>query len=215
MKKGFTLIEILVVIAIIVTLMGVAIGGFSGAVKAAERARCQELVSNTATALTAYFQDKGVWPPVLRDRGVTDGKLDQDAALVLAPNRGTSGSPGYMSLSVQRDSNGIATKLSGYDRFGIVTPWATAVLKKRGTSATLSSRVDGGGTIDDHILHFAVDLDGDGIIEGASVGGEAVDVRANVIVWCGGKDGVIEPYSKGLDSDDVYSWTVGQTKSVK
>ena len=39
MKKGFTLIEILVVIAIIAVLMGVAIGGFSGATKAAERAR--------------------------------------------------------------------------------------------------------------------------------------------------------------------------------
>lgn len=215
MKKGFTLIEILVVIAIIAVLMGVAIGGFSGATKAAERARCQELVSNVATAMTAYFQDNGVWPPVLRDRGSVDGLLDQNAAIVLAPHRGNSGARGYLSLSVTRDGAGVATQLKGYDRFGVVSPWAVAVIKRLGTGATLSSPVKGGGTIQDHIFHFAVDLDGDGIIEGASVGGESIDVRANVMVWCAGQDGVIEPYSRGLNSDDVYSWTVGQTKDVK
>jgi hypothetical protein len=47
------------------------------------------------------------------------------------------------------------------------------------------------------------------------VGGGSIDVRANVMVWCAGQDGVIEPYSRGLNSDDVYSWTVGQTKDVK
>jgi hypothetical protein len=99
-----------------------------------------------------------MWPPVLRDRGSVDGLLDQNAAIVLAPHRGKAGAKGYLSLSVSRDGAGVATQLKGYDRFGIVSPWAAAVIKRLGTGATLSSRVKGGGTIQDHILHFAKQL---------------------------------------------------------
>ena len=51
MKKGFTLIEMLVVIGIIAVLVGASIGGFSAMTRTAERAKCQELVSNVATVL--------------------------------------------------------------------------------------------------------------------------------------------------------------------
>ena len=60
-----------------------------------------------------------------------------------------------------------------------------------------------------------MDLDGDGIIEGALVGGESVDIRATAAVWCCGKDGVIERYSVGVKKDDAYSWSHGQTQGVK
>ena len=200
MKKGFTLVEMLVVIGIIAVLVGVGIGSFSGATKAAEKRRCQELVANTATALTALFQDVGSWPKVLRDHNQS-GELNQDAALPLAKGH-------YMSLTMEND------RLSGYDRFGVVSPWAMAVIKRRGSSAVLSDKV-GSGTVQDHILHYAIDLDGDGIIESVSVGGESVDIRATAAVWCCGKDGKLEAYSRGLRSDDVYSWTHGQTQGVK
>ena len=108
-----------------------------------------------------------------------------------------------------------ATQLAGYDCFGIVTPWALAEIKRRGSSASLSTKVSGGGTIQDHILRYAIDLDGDGVISGVQVGGESVDIRANAVVWCCGKDGKIEAYSEGLKADDIYSWTVGQTKGVQ
>lgn len=199
-RNAFTLVEMLVVIGIIAILMGASIGAFSKMTKTAERAKCQELVSNTATALTALYQQAGIWPKVLRANGATDGQLDENAALALV---------NYMSLST--DSNG---KLSGIDKFGIVTPWAVAHIKRRGNSASLSDKV-AGGTLQDHILHYAVDLDGDGIIPGANVGGETVDIRATVAVWCCGKDGVLETYSRGLRKDDCYSWTKGQTQGVR
>ena len=202
MKKAFTLIEMLVVMGIIAILVGATIGAFAGMTKSAEKARCQELVSNTATALAALFQDQGVWPKKLRTEGAHDGELNEAVAVVLA--RG-----GYMSLSTDGE------KLTGYDRLGIVSPWATAVIKQRGTSATTGDRVGSGGTIRDHILHYALDLDGDGIIEGVNVGGASIDVRATAIVWCCGKDGKMEKYSVGLKRDDVYSWTYGQTQNVK
>lgn len=203
LKKGFTLIEMLIVVAIIGILVSVSLVAFGPATGAAEKARCQELVSNTATAMTALFNDKGRWPrALLANGGATEGKLDENAAYPLAKG-------GYMTLSSE---NG---KLSGYDKFGIVTPWAMKVLKSRGTSASRSDRVSGGGTVDDHILRYALDTDGDGIIEGATVGGQSINVRATCIVWCCGKDGKIEAYSDGIRKDDVYSWHKGQTEEVK
>ena len=201
MKQGFTLIEMLVVIGIIAVLMGTGVGAYSGIVKAAEKKRCQELVADTATALTALYQKNGAWPKALRRGNATDIELDKDAALPLAK-------AGYMSLSIND------WKLSGYDRFGIVSPWAAAHIKKRGVGASLSDKV-GGGSLQDHILHCALDLDGDGIIKGAIVGGESVDIRATAAVWCCGKDGVIERYSAGRKKDDAYSWSHGQTMGVQ
>lgn len=221
-RKGFTLIEMLVVIGIIAVLIGASIGGYSAMTKSAEKARCQELVTNVATALTALFQEEGSWPKALAREGSTDGKLDEDVAKALVFNRRYGRK--YFSLTTD------GSKLGGHDRFGIVTPWAQAVIKAQGKSASKSSKV-GSKTVDDHILHYALDLDGDGRIIGASVGGQAINVRATAIVWCCGKDGVIDPYpygqgggthAKGSSSgvpggktDDVYSWTPAQTIDVQ
>lgn len=205
MKKGFTLIEMLVVIGIIAALIAAAIGSYSGVTRAAEKAKCRELVAQVATALTTLYQREGNWPKLLALQGKTDGRLDAETAVALK---------GYFGLNV--DDSG---KLAGYDRFGIVTPWAQAVIKRGGREASLDTVVSAGKhgemTVKDHILHYALDLDGDGIIDGALVGGESVDVRATAIVWCGGKDGYVEPYSKGVKRDDVHSWTPGQTQKVK
>ena len=202
-RRGFTLIEMLVVIGIIATLMGVMLASVSTFLKSADKARCQELVANTATALVALYQKEGAWPRALIKGHNGNNILDENAALPLAKGR-------YMTLTMNDDK----TQLGGYDRFGVVSPWAFTVIKNRGTSASLSSKVSGGGTIQDHILRYALDLDGDGVIEGAPVGGETVNIRATAAVWCCGKDGKIEAYSTGLRKDDVYSWTVGQTKEV-
>ena len=217
MKRGFTLVEMLVVMGIIAVLVAASIGGFSHMTRTADRTKAQELVSNVATALTALYQQEGNWPKRLAIQGATDGELDERASLPLAKGK-------YISLSTT--GSGKNLKLAGADRFGIVTPWAAAVIKRRGTSASLSDAV-GAATVKDHLLHYALDLDGDGIIKGASVGGKSVDIRATAAVWCGGRDGVISPYpyasggkgsNKGKVSgrtDDVYSWTPGQTRDVQ
>lgn len=205
MKKGFTLIEMLLVIGIIAVLAGSILAGLSHMTKSSERQRCQELVANVSTALTQLFNDKGVWPRAMLANGLHGGLLDETATIPLALG-------GYLSLSYDNQTG----KLIGYDKFGVITPWAAAFLKSsNGAKATLSTAVPTGGKIQDHILHFAVDADGDGVIPNVSIGGQTISVRATVAVWCGGKDGVIEPYSKGLKGDDVYSWSYGQTQHVK
>ncbi|MBO4709307.1 MAG: prepilin-type N-terminal cleavage/methylation domain-containing protein [Kiritimatiellae bacterium] len=203
-RRGFTLIEMLVVIAIIATLMGVMLASVSKFIKSADKARCQELVANTATALTALYQKEGCWPKALIKGHNGNHLLDENAALPLAKGR-------YMTLTM----NSSETQLSGYDRFGVISPWAFSVIKNHGTSASLSTKVPGGGTIQDHVLRYALDLDGDGVIEGVPVGGETIDIRATAAVWCCGKDGKFETYSSGLRKDDVYSWTIGQTREVR
>lgn len=216
MKKGFTLIEMLVVIGIIAVLVGASIGGFSAMTRTAEKAKCQELVSNVATALTVMFQQEGVWPKRLAKNGASDGQLDADVAYAFV-----AGPTKYLSLSNSGAKNG---RLTGIDRFGVVSPWAVSLIKRKGNGASLSDVVSAGPngsmTVKDHILHYALDLDGDGIIQGANVGGQVIDVRATAIVWCGGKDGYVAPYpyaggGKSGKNDDVYSWTPGQTKNVQ
>ena len=199
----------LVVIGIIATLMGVMLASVSKFIKSADKARCQELVANTATALTALYQKEGAWPRALIRGHNGNHFLDETAALPLAKGS-------YMTLTTDReDDRRHATKLVGYDRFGVISPWAFTILKNHGTSTSLSTKVPSGGTIQDHILRYALDLDGDGVIEGVPVGGESIDIRATAVVWCCGKDGKFENYETGLKKDDVYSWTYGQTREVQ
>ena len=53
MKKGFTLVEMLVVMGILAVLIGIGISSFTSTTKRAQKARAQELVLNTAAALEA------------------------------------------------------------------------------------------------------------------------------------------------------------------
>lgn len=201
MKKGFTLVEMLVVIGIIAILTAATLMALGKVLKTADGARNRELVSNTATALQALYNKTGQWPKSLR-KPMQDGGasvLDAKAAYALVKF-------GMMSL----DASDKKEETIGHDRFGIVTPYAMKVIRRLGDKATDGSKVNGSATIADHRMRFAIDMDGDGVIEDVNVGGETLTIRANAVVWCCGKDGVIQPYSKAGRSDDVHSWTKGQ-----
>lgn len=200
MKKGFTLVEMLVVIGIIAILMGVAVAGFSKMTKTAERARAQELVSNTATALTQLFLKEGVWPQKLIDNVNSLGRLDENVAFVLAKKK-------CMSLTMDESNR----KLAGFDRFGIVTPWAMDAIKRAGESEGAGSIAVGGKSLSEHILYFAIDLDGDGITE-IKREGSALRVRATACVWCCDKDGSLTSVNTAtrLGKGGIFSYTVNQ-----
>ena len=124
-----------------------------------------------------------------------------------APLDETTSRPIADSLGLRKDSSG---NLTGYDKFGVVTPWAAQVIKSGGNSASLGTRVPTGGTISDHRLAFAIDMDGDGIIRGVGVGSNTLNIRETAVVWCCGRDGVLESnYERGLRKDDVFSWRPG------
>jgi len=194
---------LLVVIGILGILMAVLVGGFSKAPRQAEKTKCQELVANTATALVAVFDENGIWPQALIKNHNSEQGLDAVAAYPLAK----------AGMSLTKDDN--ARKTTGLDKFGVISPWAQLLVKNKGTSASESDKVPSGGTIRDHRLRYALDLDGDGVIESVKIGGETVNIRATAVVWCCGADGKIETYKRGQRKDDVYSWTYGQTQGVK
>ena len=189
--SGFTLVEMLVVIGIIAVLAAASVVGYSRITASAEKAKCFELVKNVHTALVQiYNENNGAWPRALLTAGETGAPLDETTSRPIA--------------------NALGLDLNGYDKFGVVTPWAAQVIKSGGSSATLGTRVPTGGTISDHRLNFAIDMDGDGIIRGVGVGGNTLNIRETAVVWCCGRDGVLESnYERGLRKDDVFSWRPG------
>ena len=211
-RKGFTLIEMLVVIGIIAALASAMLGAYMSMTRRAARAAAAAVVSDAATALASIISDKGVWPERLEQEAKGgDGRLNEQVATVLI---------GKLALSHQTQKSSAGTEkkvLTGADRFGVVTSWAAKVLKN--PIASLKSPVPPASRpVKDHVLHYALDLDGDGLTL-ANVGGERLEIRASAAVWCigagGGKNGAIWPYSEGVRHGDIYSWTPKQVKSSK
>lgn len=199
-RAAFSLIELLVSIGIVAIITGLSMAAYGKFTARAQNTRCIEYVHQVRTALEQIYQERDGWPSALQAAAASgDGRLDAKAGAVLAQGR--------MSLTYGLVDNADGTQsyvLKGHDRFGVVTPWAMDYIVHH-DSASLSSKLPGGGTIQDHILHFAIDLDYDGITEVANGhdGGNA-RVRAQACVWSYGRDGV--PNTK----DDVRSWAKGQ-----
>lgn len=197
LQKGFTLIEMLVVMGIIAILMGAGMTAYSSATRKAQQARAREVVSNVATAIEAVYQREGNFPRQILANGSSDGEMTPEVAYELAKRNA-------MSLRYS------GKKTIGADRCGVLTPWGQDVVKRSSSTGAMDGqKVPSGGTIKDHRIHFAVDTEGRGIVN-ATVGGESVRVRAAAVAWCCGRDGKMYPYSEGLRHGCSYSWSAQQ-----
>ena len=208
-SSGFTLIELMVVIGIIAIISGAMMMGFGRITKSAQRAKAVEAVSNAASALPILRQKNGrAWPKIILDYEGADGQ-GKGMVVDVAKKFAEKGLLGVSSKNPNPASGPADYTPIGLSRCGVVDPWAEAVLKRPKSDA--STKVPSGGTVQDHIIYYAVDRDGDGFTE-ASVGGQNVKVRAEAIAWCAGADGVIAPYANRGRSDDIHSWDAAKEK---
>lgn len=60
--RGFTLVEVIVVLAVVLLLTGIAVPMISGYMNDGRRARAEAEVKVVASAVTSFYKDVGVWP---------------------------------------------------------------------------------------------------------------------------------------------------------
>jgi general secretion pathway protein G len=75
-QRGFTLIEVLVVMVIITILAGVSVAMYGGSMDRAREAVLKENLHEMREAIDAYHADKNKWPPTL-DALVTEKYIRQ------------------------------------------------------------------------------------------------------------------------------------------
>lgn len=90
-KAGFTLVEILLVVAILGILAGVAVIGVRGRTDKANKSACRASIQAIRTAIDAYDVDNGTYPPSLQSLVARDsapnwsGPYIQEARMLKDP----------------------------------------------------------------------------------------------------------------------------------
>ncbi|HEY0974623.1 MAG TPA: type II secretion system protein [Solimonas sp.] len=91
--KGFTLVELLVVMAIIALLLMIAAPRYSGSVQRGKEAALKETLATTRDALEQFYEDRGRYPYSLQDLVSSkylrklpyDPVVDRDDAWIIVP----------------------------------------------------------------------------------------------------------------------------------
>ena len=109
LQKGFTLIELMIVVAIIGILAALAIPAYNDYTARAQASEAVELMGGMKTPLAEWYSDKGTWPTALSSIGAnTAGKYVSVIAVAASSNT----APGSITLRATMKGTGVNSKIS-------------------------------------------------------------------------------------------------------
>ena len=187
-KRAFTLIEMLVVVAIIAILLSISFAAFSGAGNSAKKAASKTLIEQIKTALENYSNDFGDYPPSSprrsKDKGVNDGIESLVKCLMTTEKNGP-----YLQFNDKQlydsDSDGA---------FEVIDGWGRPLIYLHNKDYAKGQKVS---ILDENLTAKTVDVKGtksDKTTQYYSL--------SSFQIWSCGLDGL----SNGGKDDDVNSW---------
>ena len=191
-RPGFTLVELLIVIAIIAILAGLSIPVTTAVMEKARRAEAKQACTEIVKAIGAFEHDYGHLPD-FTDADTTPGAKTDNAVmnvLLGKESKENTREKRYTDLSPAKGGDSLAGAFAGLHETDtdahLFDPW-----KKTG---------------DARYYRVLLDSDLDGKI-GSPVGGKDIFGK-KVLVWSLGPDGKYESSNplKGKNEDNIYSW---------
>ena len=117
-QKGFTLVELLIVMAIIAVLVGITIAGLGYAMRRSRNIARMSAMTNLERALTSYYSDNLAYPATASDvlTDLIDDDLDQylegsweapaGTIIYYQTGTGTGTTPIYFTICVNQEQSG-------------------------------------------------------------------------------------------------------------
>jgi type IV pilus assembly protein PilA len=108
MQKGFTLIELMIVVAIIGILAAVAVPAYQDYIARSQVSEAVGLTTGSKTPIAEYFNEKGFWPTAASD--VISNPNGKYVSYITIG--GAAGSTGTISLEARMKDTGINTAIT-------------------------------------------------------------------------------------------------------
>ena len=138
LQKGFTLIELMIVVAIIGILAAVAIPAYQDYIARAQVSEAVSLLGSGKTPFAEYFSSQGAWPSAASDvMGNTAGKYT--AGISISASNTTA--PGSVTLVATMQASGVNVNIAS-STVGLNTTDGGKIWScfTTGTSAPLNSK---------------------------------------------------------------------------